>query len=96
MECGVGLLIAFATLSAQTPAAPVTLRFHHLHYRVANPGAALGDAADAFTGTRVILQGLGVGVRVDRQYVLFDRMDPDSSSSVGQTRQTPMPRQSGG
>ena len=60
-----------------------TLRFHHLHYRVADPGAALGDAADAFKGTRVILQGLGVGVRVDRQYVLFDRLDPDSSSSRG-------------
>ena len=48
-----------------------------------DPGAALGDAADAFKGTRIILQGLGVGVRVDRQYVLFDRMEGDSSSSHG-------------
>ncbi len=78
-----GVVAALATLSGQTPAAPVTLRFHHLHYRVPDPGAALGDAADAFRGTRTILQGLGVGVRVDRQYVLFDRMDPDSSSSPG-------------
>jgi catechol 2,3-dioxygenase-like lactoylglutathione lyase family enzyme len=76
------LLIALGTLSGQTPPAP-TLRFHHLHYRVPDPGAALGDAADAFQGTRIILQGLGVGVRVGRQYLLFDRMEADSSSSRG-------------
>jgi hypothetical protein len=57
--------------SGQQP--QVHLRFHHLHYRVADPGAALGDAADAFQGTRTIQQGLGVGVRAGREYVLFDR-----------------------
>jgi len=77
---GLGLVAALAALSGQAPPA-LTLRFHHLHYHVPDPGAALGDAADAFKGTRVILQGLGVGVRVDRQYVLLDRMDPDTSSS---------------
>ena len=59
------------------------LRFHHLHYRVADPGAALGNAADAFKGTRTILQGLGVGVRVGRQYVLFDRLESGTRSSRG-------------
>jgi hypothetical protein len=77
------LLAALATLSAQTPAAPVTLRFHHLHYRVADPGAALGDAADAFKGTRIILQGLGVGVRVGREYVLFDRFETSARFESG-------------
>ena len=59
------------------------LRFHHLHYRVADPGAALGNAADAFKGTRTILQGLGVGVRVGRQYVLLDRLESGTGSSRG-------------
>jgi hypothetical protein len=83
--CGPGaalafLAIAIATAYAQPGAAPLTLRFHHLHYRVADPGAALGEAADAFEGTRTILQGLGVGVRAGREYVLFDRAGPGDSS----------------
>jgi hypothetical protein len=79
----VALVLTAGVTSAQLPAATgsrpagqhpqVQLRFHHLHYRVADPGAALGDAADAFQGTRTIQQGLGVGVRVGREYVLFDR-----------------------
>jgi hypothetical protein len=73
-------LAALGTGSGQTPAAAITLRFHHLHYRVADPGAALGEAADAFEGTRTILQGLGVGVRVGREYILFDRVDTASRS----------------
>ncbi len=61
---------------AQRPApAPIALRFHHLHYRVADPGAALAPVAEQFKGTRVLLQGLGVGVRVGQEYVLFDRED---------------------
>jgi Heavy metal binding domain len=61
---------------AQKPApASITLRFHHLHYRVADPGAVLAPVAEQFKGTRVLLQGLGVGVRVGQEYVLFDRED---------------------
>ena len=75
-----GLLAVLGTVYGQTVPAPVTLRFHHLHYRVADPGAALGDAADAFEGTRTILQGIGVGVRVGREYVLFDRVDTTNRS----------------
>jgi Heavy metal binding domain len=52
---------------------PQAVRFHHLHYRVDDPGDALGVAADLFKGTRLILPGLGVGVRVGREYVLLDR-----------------------
>jgi heavy metal-binding protein len=79
----VSLLAALGAPSGQTAAQPVTLRFHHLHYRVPDPGAALGAAADAFRGTRTILQGLGVGVRVGRQYVLFDRDESTGRSSRG-------------
>jgi hypothetical protein len=77
------VVIALATVYAQTAAPPVSLRFHHLHYRVADPGAALGEAADAFEGTRTILQGLGVGVRVGREYVLFDRAGPKDGTRRG-------------
>ncbi len=52
---------------------PLSVRFHHLHYRVADPGHALGEAAEMFGGNRTILQGIGVGVRVGREYVLFER-----------------------
>ncbi len=56
------------------------LRFHHLHYRVADPGDALGEAATRLGGTRTIAQGLGVGVRVGREYVLFERESEGRSS----------------
>jgi hypothetical protein len=56
-----------------TSNSPLSVRFHHLHYRVADPGHALGEAADTFGGNRTILQGIGVGVRVGREYLLFDR-----------------------
>jgi Heavy metal binding domain len=81
---GLSVLAGFATLSGQPASAPVALRFHHLHYRVADPGAALGDAAETFKGARTILQGLGVGVRVGRQYVLIDRADSAGRSSPSQ------------
>jgi hypothetical protein len=57
----------------------VAVRFHHLHYRVADPGDALGEAATLLGGTRTIAQGLGVGVRVGREYVLFERESEASS-----------------
>lgn len=62
-------------LAGQLPAttAEVTARFHHLHYRVDDPGAALAPAVERVNGTRALLPGLGVGVRVGQQHVLFDR-----------------------
>src|SRR5262245_12707947 len=51
----------------------IPLRFHHLHYRVADPGEVLGPAAARLKGSRAIVQGVGVGIRVGREYVLFDR-----------------------
>ena len=78
LSIGLCLLATLGTLGVHPP---IAVRFHHLHYRVPDPGDALGDAAEAFEGTRTILQGLGVGVRVGTQYVLFDRQsgtDPRS------------------
>jgi Heavy metal binding domain len=51
----------------------VAVRFHHLHYRVPDPGALLRQASTDLQGTRAIVQGVGIGVRVGREYVLFER-----------------------
>jgi Heavy metal binding domain len=66
---------------AAAPAPGPVLRFHHLHYRVDDPGAALGDAADRFAAARTILQGVGVGVRSGREYILFERDRPGASAA---------------
>jgi len=80
------LLLAAASEWGQTPFAGLVggasergltpqraLRFHHLHYVVDDPGAQLRPASDALQGARTIVPGLGVGVRVDREYLLFAR-----------------------
>jgi hypothetical protein len=60
------------------------VRFHHAHYKVGDPSAAMAEAAQRLEGTRVILQGLGAGVRAGREFVLFDRaVAGDSVRSVG-------------
>ena len=51
------------------------IKFHHVHYRVGDPSAAMSDAVRRFNGMRVIVPGLGVGVRVGNEYLLFDRND---------------------
>lgn len=59
--------------SSTIQSAAQSVRFHHLHYTVGDPAAAMSDAATRLEGVRVILQGLGVGVRSGREFVLFDR-----------------------
>jgi hypothetical protein len=62
----------------RAPGLPVlSLRFHHLHFNVTDPAASMNALAAKVQGTRVILQGLGVGVRSGDHYVLFDRADDD-------------------
>ena len=39
----------------------------------------MNETAAAFNGTRVLLRGLGVGVRIGREYTLFDRFEPTDS-----------------
>ena len=51
------------------------VRFHHVHYRVGDPAASMNVAASGLGGTRVILPGLGVGVRTGDEFVLYDRFD---------------------
>lgn len=62
---------------APSPQVPAGVRFHHAHYRVADPSAAMNEAARRLEGVRVIVQGLGPGVRAGREYVLFDRAAED-------------------
>jgi hypothetical protein len=81
----VAVLATFAIASAgewgQTPGPRPSLRFHHLHYSVADPGAQLRPASDALQGVRTIVPGVGVGVRVEREYLLFARAPADGDAS---------------
>ena len=52
-----------------------SVRFHHFHFRVGEPAAAMNHGAALLNGSRVLLRGLGVGVRVGAEYALFDRID---------------------
>jgi hypothetical protein len=74
------LLLAGAGGGGQ--AARPTLRFHHLHYVVDDPGARLRPTSDALQGARTIVPGLGVGVRVDREYLLFARASMDATTTT--------------
>src|SRR5215510_3398134 len=81
------LFAAVCGLLCAVPASPVSLptpsvRFHHYHFRVAEPAAAMNQGAIALKGTRVLLRGLGVGIRVGGEYALFDRLDV-SEAPVG-------------
>jgi len=79
------LLSAVCGLLCAVPASPVALpvpsvRFHHFHFRVAEPAASMNQGAIALKGTRVLLRGLGVGIRVGGEYALFDRLDVSDAS----------------
>lgn len=65
------------TLLGGQSAAVVT--FHHLHYRVGDPSAAMSAVVPPLQGVRVIVPGLGVGVRAGKEYLLFDRADGEAS-----------------
>ena len=72
--------VAFVTFASPeslvpSPGQVQAVRFHHVHYRVSDPAAAMNEAAAKLDGTRVIVSGLGVGVRTDDTFVLFDRLD---------------------
>src|SRR6476660_6814021 len=64
-------VVVAAAVRAQSPA----LRFHHIHLRVADPAAAMNKYVRANGCTSVVLQGIGVGVRCGRAYLLFERND---------------------
>jgi hypothetical protein len=64
---------ALASAGGQSAPAAIAARFHHLHYPVDDPGAQLRPASEALQGVRTIVPGVGVGVRVEREYLLFAR-----------------------
>ena len=59
------------------------LRFHHVHIQVADPAAAMNEAADRLGGQRLILQGHGPAVRAAGRYLVFERADPLTTSRDG-------------
>jgi hypothetical protein len=67
-------LVAFAAPWPMDDAVP-SVRFHHFHFQVGEPAAAMNFGMTALNGSRVLLRGLGVGVRVGAEYALFDRID---------------------
>lgn len=84
MKAATFVLICLSVAAMQRPAPSrqtPTVRFHHVHYRVSDPGAALAPAVAALRGTRALLPGLGVGVRIGRQYLLFDREEAATQQS---------------
>ena len=71
-----------ATGHAQEP--PLTsVRFHHLHFRVDDPAAAMTDAIARHGGTRVTMPGLGAGVRINDVYVMFERATGEPPAAIG-------------
>ncbi len=76
-----GLLLLVLAVPASQPAAP-SATFHHFHFRVGDPAAAMNHGASALNGTRVLLRGLGVGVRVGGVHALFDRADASEAPTA--------------
>ena len=64
------------------PRAVVALRFHHLHYAVGDPSSAINHVVHTTGGTRLLVPGLGAGVRIGNEYVLFDRLVEAQSSGT--------------
>ena len=74
---------AFVLILAGAPQQP-TVRFHHVHYRVGDPSAAMSHVASKVGGTRVVVPGMGVGVRAGTEFIIFDRLDESEPSAVPQ------------
>jgi hypothetical protein len=96
--CALAIVLVLAlkgTDAGLTPApsqAAFLVRFHHAHYKVGDPSAAMAEAVQKLEGTRVILQGLGVGVRAGREFVLFDRAAVGDSARSGGSAAEAYPR----
>jgi hypothetical protein len=74
----VSLLLALLAVLHGVPA-----RYHHVHYRTADPAGAMTEAATRLNGVRTIVSGLGVGVRTSDTYLLFDRLRDDEAGEPG-------------
>src|SRR3954463_3716830 len=69
------------SVATSSPRPASSVRFHHFHFRVEDPARSMNDAATSLNGSRVLLRGLGVGARIGREYVLFDRFDVSATTS---------------
>ena len=81
------LMFAAPARLAHGPAAgqaQPTVRFHHIHYRVGDPAAAMNAVAPKVDGVRIVVPGLGAGVRASAEYLFFDRMDESDAPSLEQ------------
>jgi len=76
------LFVALISSSGVQQRAAPSVRFHHYHFRVPDPAASMNQAATALKGTRVLLRGLGVGVRIGTTYALFDRIDASTPGAA--------------
>ena len=76
----VALALSVPGSGFQVPGSGFQVRFHHVHYEVADPSAAMADAVATFGGTRQIVQGLGVGVKTGDIFLLFDRGGAESAT----------------
>ena len=62
------------------------LRLHHLHFRVGNLNAALAEAMRVHGGSRVLLEGLGVGVKAGSLHLLHDIRGALEGVEIGESR----------
>src|SRR5258708_3623143 len=71
----VPLWFAFSFLG-QSPS-PEPAAFHHFHLNSPDPAGNMEYFAKNHGAIKVILQGFGVGVRIDKAYALFERVDDE-------------------
>jgi hypothetical protein len=68
-----------------------SLRFHHIHYVVDDQASAMNEAASRLEGVRVILPGLGAGVRSGSEFILFDRARASEALPQGRSAHVAIP-----
>ena len=68
--------------SPQVSPPGLSLRFHHLHFRTPDLSAAFDDAGRRRGGSPVLLPGLGAGVRIGEQMLLFDRTAGEQTAAA--------------
>jgi catechol 2,3-dioxygenase-like lactoylglutathione lyase family enzyme len=73
----VAVALALAPQAEERPA-----KFHHVHLNSYDPAAAMEYFARNFRGVKVILPGLGVGVKFEKSYVLFERVEEEPPAKI--------------
>lgn len=76
-------LTAVVSVAASQAQRRVAVRFHHVHYAVPDPAAAMSQAVSVLHARRVILPGLGVGVAAGEHYLLFERGETMGPATPG-------------